>query len=376
MTPRLPRGVEFLLRRVVPSDIFESIAGDLAEEHASRRDAGRRAAAATWWQAARIAVAFAREGAIRERHLPPIADEAPARPRFGETLVRDVAFGARMLRRQPSFALVALTALALGIGANTAIFSVVDAVLWRPLPFPGANEIVALNEQRPKEGRAIGAVAPADFVDWRAGLRAFSAMAATSPFALNLTGAGEPERLDALAASPGFLRVLGVLPIAGRGFLASEEEPGASHVAILSNALWRARFATDPHAVGRRVFLNAVPYEIVGVLPADFWWPSHPAILVPLALSPRDREQRYLHAFDVFARLRLGVSIGQAAADMQAIGDALAVKYPDSNTGHHHLACVPLRAALVGEVRAGAPRAARRRRARAAHRLRERRLRS
>ncbi len=349
MSRRLPRGMERFLALVVPGDILESIAGDLEEDYARSGPGGWRAAVGIWWQAARIAVSFGCEAALRERHLPPIADEAPRRLRFGEALTQDVTFGVRLLRRQPAFTVMAVTTLALGIGACTAMFGLVDAVLWRRLPFPDATAIVSLVEQRPTEGRSAGLVAPADFVDWRARSHSFTAMAATSPFALNLTGAGEPERLDALAASPGFLRVLAVTPVLGRGFAASEEAPDRSHVAILSNAVWRVRFGADPHIVGRRVLLNAVPHEIVGVLPADFWWPTHPAVLVPLALSAADRELRFLHEFDVFARLKGGVSPEQAAADMRVIGNALAEEYPEANA-RHFPRVRPVRDALVGHA--------------------------
>ena len=132
-----------------------------------------------------------------------------------DSLRQDVGFGIRMLRRQPGFTAVALIALALGIGANTAIFSVVDAVLWRPLPYPGADEIVSIGEQRPREGRLYGPVSPADFFDWRRDGRSFAAMAAYDETAMNLTGAGEPERLRGLSVSPAFLQVLGVATGAG-----------------------------------------------------------------------------------------------------------------------------------------------------------------
>ena len=165
-------------------------------------------------------------------------------------LRQDIAFGARMLRRQPGFTAVALLALALGIGATTAIFSVVDAVLWRPLPYPRADRVMSLAEQRPRESRWFGPIAPADFFDWRrdnslvfgdGGLRRSSPSSA-----YNLTGDGEPERVRPLEVTPSFLGVIGMTPALGRDFRAEEETVGRHRVALLSDGLWRRRFGADP----------------------------------------------------------------------------------------------------------------------------------
>src|SRR5262245_57997672 len=155
-----------------------------------------------------------------------------------------------MLRRQPGFTAVALVALALGIGANTAIFSIVDAVLWRSLPYPDADRVMEIAEQRPREGRLFGAVSPADFFDWRHDARSFSAVAAYSEGAVNLTGAGDPERLRRLAVSAGFLDALGIPPAVGRTFTLDEETVGRHRVVIVTDGLWRRRFGADPALVG------------------------------------------------------------------------------------------------------------------------------
>ena len=210
-----------------------------------------------------------------------------------DSLRQDIGFGVRMLRRQPGFTAVAVLALALGIGANTAIFSVVDAVLWRPLPYPRADRVMALAEQRPRESRWFGPVAPADFFDWRRDSRSFSAMAAYTLIArggaYNLTGNGEPERVRPLEVSPAFLGVLGVTPAFGRDFRVEEETVGRHRVVLLSDALWRRRFGADPSVVGRTVAFDGNPFEVVGVLPAHFWWPTRPDVVVPLALDDHDR---------------------------------------------------------------------------------------
>src|SRR5262249_12375984 len=174
------------------------------------RDGMLRAAIGIWALAARLVLRFGWEKTAHGRPLPPIADEAPGRFTLLESMTQDAVFAARMLRRQPGFTIVVVLMLALGIGANTAIFGVVDAVLWRALPYPNAHEVMALAEQRPREGRFYGPVAPADFFDWRRDARAFVSMAAYEDAAVNLTGTGEPERLKILLASPGILDVLGV----------------------------------------------------------------------------------------------------------------------------------------------------------------------
>ena len=351
MSGSLPRAVRRLLALTLPEDQRDPITGDLEETYAEK--VGRlgtvRAAVWVWWNAGRLAASFARERALGRRGVPPIAEELRKNARMWEPLVQDVTFGIRMLRRQPGFTAVAVLALALGIGANTAIFSVVDAVLWRSLPFPGDDQLVAIGEQRAPDRQTMGPVAPADFVDWRAQSRAFTTIAAASDFNLNLSGDGEPQRLRALALSPGFLDALGVAPVRGRVFRADEEEPG-NRVAILSEGLWRTRFGGDPQILGRKILLNAQPYEVVGIMPARFWWTSNPEVIVPLTLSASQRTLRSLHSFRVVGRRRPGVSLDQARADMDAIGRELARQYPAENTGHAPMV-VPIRESLVGDMR-------------------------
>jgi hypothetical protein len=237
MTPHQPRVLR-LLARFVPGDLRESIAGDLQEEYLrlrARRGAAL-AAAWLWWNAARVAITFRWERTAHGRPLPPIGDELRGFASMWDTLRQDIVFGARMLWRQPGFTVVALLALALGIGANTAIFSLVDAVLWRPLPYADPAAIVSVSEQRPREGRLYGPISPADFYDWRRDSLSFSSFAAYMDTALNITGAGEPERLRALAVSPGFLDALGIAPARGTDFRPDEETFGRHRVALLATA--------------------------------------------------------------------------------------------------------------------------------------------
>jgi putative ABC transport system permease protein len=352
----LPRGVTVVLRRLLPGDLFEPIAGDLLEDYQrARRRRGRLCAGVwLWGQAIRLSATFWWERLVHGRGVPPIAEELRSVTAMWDALQQDVVFSARMLRRQRGFTIVALLALALGIGANTAIFSIVDAVLWRPLPYPRAGRVMAVSEQRPRESRWFGPVAPADYFDWRRDNRSFSAMAAytltPSSGAYNLTGNGEPERVRPLEAAPAFLGVIGVTPALGRDFRPEEETVGRHRVVLLSDGLWRRRFGADPSVVGRTIAFDGNTFEVVGVLPARFWWPTHPDVVVPLALADPDRELRAAHFLDVVGRLRDDVSPAQAREDLRMIGARLSQAYPAENANHAPN-LRPLRDALVGDVR-------------------------
>jgi putative ABC transport system permease protein len=355
MTPGLPLVLR-LVARFVPADLREPIAGDLAEEYLEmhERRGALRATLWVWATAARLAWTFRWERATRGRGLPPIGDELRSTGYMWDALRQDTGFSFRMLRRQPGFAAVAIFALALGIGANTAIFSVVDAVLWRPLPYPAADRVMAIAEQRPRESRWFGPVAPADYFDWRRDNTSFSSIAAytlmSASGAYNLTGAGEPERVKPLEVSPAFLGVIGVRPAIGRDFRPEEETFGRHRVVLLSDGLWRRRFGSDPSVVGRTIAFDGVAFEIVGVLPPHFWWPTRPDVVVPLALTDHDRGLRAAHFLDVVGRLRDDVSPAQAREDLRLIGARLSQEYPAENANHAPN-LRPLRDALVGDVR-------------------------
>ena len=352
MNDRLPRGVDTMLRWLLPGDLADPISGDLLEEFLDqrRRRGSTRAVAWVWWQAIRVAATFRVERQTHGRPLPPVGDELRSFSHMWDSIGHDIVFALRMLRRQPGFTAVALIALALGIGATTAIFSIVDAVLWRPLPYAQPSRVVLVAEQRPREGRLNGPVSPADFLDWRAMNRSFSAMAAATDFSLNLTGDVEPQRLRALAVTTGFFDALGVEPAQGRAFAPEEEQTGRHRVAILSDGVWRAAFGARSNVVGTTVQLNAEPYTVVGVLPRGFWWTTLPDVIVPRAFEPAERTQRAVHMFPVVARLRPGVSLAQARGDMDEIGRQLAAKYPKENANHFPRV-VPIREVVVGDTR-------------------------
>jgi putative ABC transport system permease protein len=341
-----------ILLRFLPRDLRDPIAGDIEEQLAVRavRDGRVRATIWAWTTVAQLALAFRWERAVRGRSVPPIGGRDRSQAGRLDSIRRDVVFSLRMLLRQPSFTIVALAALALGIGANTAIFSVVDAVLWRPLPYTDADRILSLAEQRPREGQRYGAVSPADFFDWRREATRFAAMAAFNPGAFNLTGVGEPERVRMLAVSPGFFDALAMPPVMGRGFHADEERFGRHRVVVLSDAFWRRSFGAAPDIVGRTVTFDGYPYEVVGVLPPEFWWPSPADALVPLALTDDDRRLRSAHFLRVIGRLRPGESEQAARNELDIIGARLENAYPDDNPGHGP-SLRGLREEWVGDVR-------------------------
>jgi putative ABC transport system permease protein len=250
------------------------------------------------------------------------------------TLWQDLRFGARALRKKPGFAAVAVVTLALGVGANTAIFSVVNAVLLRPLPYPESERLVRLYEKRPKLGRTRNVVSAPDFIDWRAQSRTFDGMAAYTGWGASLSGQGEPQQITGELASADLFGVLRAEPLLGRAFTAEEDRPGAPRVVVISHGLWQRRFGADPSAVGRPVTLNGESYTVVGVMPPAFQFPdAETEAWAPLALDPQDQSTRGSHFLNVVARLKPGVSVEQAQAEMDTIAARLERQY-QVNTGH------------------------------------------
>src|SRR5499426_574977 len=186
-----------------------------------------------------------------------------------QNILQDLRYGARMLLKRPGFTVVAVITLALGIGANTAIFSVVNAVLLRPLPCEDPDRLVVFSTA-PQQGHPEACSLP-DFVDWREQSRSFERMAAFTDRTFNLTGVGEAERLNGLAVTADFFPLLSIRPAFGRVFLPEEDRPGASGVAILSHNLWRRRFGSNPDMVGRAITLNGQDYTVVGIAPPNLW---------------------------------------------------------------------------------------------------------
>jgi putative ABC transport system permease protein len=246
--------------------------------------------------------------------------------------VRQFRYAARQLLQRPAFTTVAVLALALGIGANTAIFSVVNAVLLQPLPFPNARQLVVLNEE--ERGRDVRDQAAAEnFRDWRAQSRTLQHMAAWHYWGLAITGQGEPTEISTIRASAGLFDVLGVHPALGRGFTADEEQPGRDRVVVLSHALWKQRYNGDHGVLGRGVVLDDVPYTIVGVMPEGFRFPDDAAVgmWTPLAFKPYELRTRNQRMFNVVARLAPDRTLAEARAELDGIAKQLGAAYPRTN---------------------------------------------
>ena len=270
-----------------------------------------------------------------------------------ESLARDVRHGIRLLVKTPAFSIPAVLILGLGIGANTAIFSVVNAVLLRPLPFPDSSRIMRVWHTPPAQqfsGMKIFAVSPANYFDWRDQNHAFERMSIYRYRRLNITGQGEPDALVAAGVSTDFFGVLGVQPALGRAFRAGDDEPGNANVVILSDAVWRTRFGSDPAIVGKTISLDHNPYTVVGVLRPTGEFPAYAQVWVPLGWTAADRAVRGNHYCEVIARLKPRVSVAQARAEMTTISKRLEQQYPADDKGWGALV-MPLHDDLVGDVR-------------------------
>jgi predicted permease len=268
-----------------------------------------------------------------------------------EQLVEDVRFGLRMLRKSPGFTVVAVLTLALGIGANTYIFSIVDALVLRPLEFSDPGRIVALWERLPAVSVDRNEVSPSNFLDWKAQNHVFDHIAVHSWWDANLGGVEHPEHLHGFLVTPDYFAALQAQPMLGRTFLEEEGTPGKDHVAILSYGLWRDHFASDPSLLGKTVLLNGIDYTVVGVMGPEFNYPSGAQLWATLAFTPQlitNRGSHYLHGV---AHLATGVTREQAQAEMSAIASRLAQQYPQTNTGRD-VHVMPLMESEAGQTRA------------------------
>ncbi|MGB0033926.1 MAG: ABC transporter permease, partial [Candidatus Acidiferrales bacterium] len=249
-------------------------------------------------------------------------------------LLQDLKHSVRMLKKSPGFTAVAILTLALGIGANTAIFSVVNAVLLRPLPYNDPGRLMQVWEKNPKRGFPEFAVSLANFSDWQKQNHVFAQMAAVTGDDLNLTGAGSPQRVISADVSPDLFVLLGVQAELGRALQSGDDNAANPPVVVVSHALWQGGLGADPNIIGRKLTLDGKPRTVVGVLPAHFRYPTDETqIWAPLILDERAMASRGAHWLSVIARLKLGVNQSQAQAEMDAISDRLQKDYPNTNTG-------------------------------------------
>ncbi|MGB6876956.1 MAG: ABC transporter permease [Candidatus Acidiferrales bacterium] len=277
---------------------------------------------------------------------------------FLETLIQDLRYGLRMLRKSPGFTAVAVLTLALGIGANTAIFSVVDAVLLRPLPYKSPARIVSLFEEWPQH-LGPGPASGPNFLDWSRESQSLTDMAAFTPTDATLTNAGPARVVHGLQVTPNIFSLLGVNASLGRTLLSGDERAGSGTIVVISYAIWRAAFGSNPAVIGRTLELDRKPYQIVGVMPAEFRFPQYwavntpPDYWLPLSTSDLDRNRgsRWL---GVIARLTPAATLSQAQAELNTIANRLASQFPDNDSGFgitikpiHQVVAAKLRRQLI-----------------------------
>ncbi len=250
-----------------------------------------------------------------------------------DSLLRDLRFSVRSLLKRPTLTIIAIITLAIGIGANSAIFSVVNALLLKPLPFNELDRIVAIWEKQPSQGMERNEVALANYLDWRSQNNSFEHIGLYRWWSTNLTGIEPPERVQGFLVSANFFDVVGMKPAIGRGFAADEDQPGKDAVAILTHGLWQRRFASDPNITNKTIALNGVRRTIIGVLPPDLKFPPGAEVLAPLTITPELARNRTNHSYLAVGRLKNGVSLESAQVELGAIAQRLEQQYPESNTG-------------------------------------------
>ena len=271
-----------------------------------------------------------------------------------EAILQDFRYGLRRLLRSPAFSALVIITLALGIGANSAIFSVVNALLLRPLPFQNPTELVTIEHLYPSLDNMHAPVSARGFQTYRDETHSFSRVAVQTGWGANLTGDGEPERIVGARVSVDFFATYGVQPARGRGFLPEEDQPNASRVVVLSDALWKRRFGADPNILSRTVVLNNEPHQIVGVLPATFkpFFNRQAELFVPVALTTQQLTGGFTNEFlPLTARLKPGISIEAAQTEMTQLAERLKRDTPDQFPPDWTLALTPLTTKATGDIR-------------------------
>ena len=272
-----------------------------------------------------------------------------------ETLVQDLRYAGRLLRNSPGFTIVVVATLALGIGVNTAVLSVVNGVLLNPLPYWQPDQLAALYSGTTEGERGISSYP--NFLDWARDNRSFAALAAYRPDSFNLAGMGEPERVPVEMVSASFFPLLGVQPILGRAFLPNEDQLGSAPVVLISHGFWKRKFGSSPGALGKSLTLNGTAHIIVGVIPPNFRYHGrdfqHSDVYVPIGQwnNPIFHDRKVSNAMNVVGRLRPGVTFDQASADMKALARHLADEYPEANKGLG-ITLAPLKRDVVQDIRA------------------------
>ena len=349
------RIAELGLPPVREAEIVEEFSQHLTDEYeaAINRGASEEEARHAVFEELNASDFLSRELKRVERRAPANAVVPGREGNLFADIGQDLRYGLRTLIKNPGFTIVAVIALALGIGANSAIFSVVNAVLLRPLPYKNPDQLVVIWENATHLGFPKDTPSPANFLDWRQQSSLFEGMAAFAERSFNLTGVGEPERLDGRRVSANLFEMLGVKPIVGRTFVPQEDRPGTK-VVLLNEGLWKRRFGGDPAVVGRAVNLNGEPYTVVGVLPQTVRLPTsgnwRDQVWVPLAFPSEEAASRGAHYLEVIARMKTGMTLPKAQAEMDTIAARLAQQYPDFNA-RRGAVVTPLHEEIVGKMK-------------------------
>jgi predicted permease len=332
----------------LPAEWRDFVLGDLEEEFLARSAASARAARGWYWRQTLRCLASPPK--------PPLSVRIPNGDPVMRTLMSDARHALRVFVRAPSYALAVVGVIALGIGANTAIFSIVNAVLLRPLPFAEPDRLVRLFHIPPQAtfpGMPTFSLSPANFLDWRRDSTSFTGLAAYNFRQLTLTGSGNAEALRAVAVGPGFFDIVRTQPALGRTFLA-EEYTADARVVVISDGFWRSHLGAAPDAVGRTLTFDGQNHTIVGVMPPRFslkaWGATSVPLWAPLAWTDKQAAVRENHNYQAIARLKPDVTLEQAKSELQVISKRLEQAYPAENAGWGGTA-IPLQELIVGDVR-------------------------
>src|SRR6185369_13923862 len=254
----------------------------------------------------------------------------------GETMdafLSDIRYAVRNLIKRPGFTLIAVLTLGIGIGANTAIFSSIYALLLKPLQFPELDRVVAIWDKLPSRGVLHNEVTMANYLDWQSQTQSFEQLALYRWLNANLTGGDAPERVQGFLVTANFLDVTGIKPLMGRNFTAEENQAGKSRVAIISYSLWQRRFGADPDILNKTLTINNFAYSVIGVMPEHFNYPHDGEVWAPIDLTPQVVSNRQLHTYYVIGRLKPGASIQSAQSEIDSVTARLEQQYPETNTG-------------------------------------------
>lgn len=250
-----------------------------------------------------------------------------------DAIASDIRYAIRNLAKRPGFTAIAILTLAVGIGANTTIFSAVNALLLKPLPFPELDRVVAIWDKVPARGVEHNEVAFANYIDWRDQNQSFEKLALYRWWSANLTGVEPPERIQGFLVTGNFFDVIGTTPIMGRGFLEHENQPGSDAVAVITHSLWQRRFGGEPNIINKTIALNGITRTIIGVMPEHFNFPKGSEVYSPLPFTPELAANRQSHSYYVIGRLKPNVSLQSAQAEIDHITGRLEAQYPETNTG-------------------------------------------